>query len=498
MARSARLHPEIMATLKTLVARMLAVLALVALTVQPVAAQGISVLRDAETEKLLQDMVDPLAEAAGLGAGSVEIVLLNDPSINAFVAGGQRIYVHSGLINAADSANEVQGVLAHELGHITGGHINRFSEGAGNATRITLLSALLAVGAALAGGGEAAMAVLGAGQQAAMGSFLAFSRVQEASADAASVEYIECAGIDGAGLITFFGKLQNMEYRRHIPQSESAGYSRTHPLTGDRIARLEDAINHGTGGPRADLYAEVQEAPSVAGAQVIEREPGTCGTAPADTTELEERFQRVKAKLYGYLAPPERTLTAFPEYMTGAPARYARAYAYHQQAKVGDALEEVDALIAADPADPYFLELKGQILLESGRVQEALPPLREATTLTGSNPLIASSLGHALIATEDPANLDEAESVLRSAVGRDHENPFAWYQLGVVYGQRGDIPRARLASAEQQVMQGNFQSALVNAQAAENDLPTGSPDWIRAQDVALQARGLLERQRDRQ
>ena len=487
-----------MAMIKTLAARLLALLATIAVTVQPAAAQSLSILRDAETEQLLQDMVDPLAEAAGLGEGAVEVVLINDNSINAFVAGGQRIFVHSGLINAADSANEVQGVLAHELGHITGGHINRFSEGAGNATRITLLSALLAVGAALAGGGEAAMGVLGAGQQAAMGSFLAFSRVQEASADAASVEYIECAGIDGAGLITFFGKLQNMEYRRHIPQDESAGYSRTHPLTGDRIARLTDAINNGSGGPEADLYAEVQEAPSVTGGQVISRDPGICATAPVDTTELEERFQRVKAKLYGYLAPPERTLNNYPSYMTGAPARYARAYAYHQQAKVDEALAEVDALIAMDPQDPYFLELKGQILLESGRVEDALPPLREATRLTGSNPLIAGSLGHALIATENPANLDEAESVLRAAVGRDHENPFAWYQLGVVYGQRGDTPRARLASAEQQVMQGNFQGALVNAQAAESNLPVGSPDWIRAQDVALQARGLLERQRDRQ
>ena len=488
-----------MSSLKSLIARLLAVLAALALTAQGAAAQGVSILRDAETEQLLQDMVDPLAEAAGLGAGAVDVVLINDPSINAFVAGGQRIYVHSGLINAADSANEVQGVLAHELGHITGGHINRFSEGAGNASRITLLSALLAVGAAFAGGGEAAMGVLAAGQQAAMGSFLAFSRTQEASADAASVEYLECAGVDGAGLITFFSKLQNLEYRYSIRQDDDAGYSRTHPLTGDRIARLEDALAHrpASDGPPADLVAEIEQVTGSPGAQRIERAPGECRATELPTADLETRFQRAKAKLYGYLAPPERTLNAYPDYMTGAPARYARAYAYHQQARVEDALREVDALIAMDPEDPYFLELKGQILLESGHVEEALPPLREATRMTGSNPLIASSLGHALLATEDPSNLDEAEQVLRAAVGRDRENPFAWYQLGVVYGQRGDFPRARLASAEQQVMQGNFEGALVNAQAAENGLPTGSPDWIRAQDVALQARGLLEQQRDR-
>lgn len=436
--------------------------------VQPAAAQrGFSVLRDAETEVLMQDMVDPLADAAGLGEGAVDVVLINDNSINAFVAGGQRIFVHSGLLNAADTANEVQGVLAHELGHITGGHINRFSEGAGNATKITLLSALLAVGAALAGGGEAAMGIMAAGQQAAMGSFLAFSRVQEASADAAGAQYLSDAGISARGSLTFFEKLQSYEFRRGISQDNEREYSRTHPLSGNRLARLREEYTR-------DAAWEKPDDP-----------------------QLQARFERVKAKLYGYLAPSERTLQAFPPYMTGVPARYARAYAYNKAAMIDQAIAEADGLLAIAPEDPYFLELKGQILLESGRVAEALPPLREAFRLTGSNPLIASMLGHALIATEDPSHLDEAEAVLRAAIGRDRRNPFAWYQLGVVYGQRGDIPRARLASAEQQIMSGNPQGALINAGAAENSLPVGSTDWIRAQDVQLQARGMLEMMRDR-
>jgi predicted Zn-dependent protease len=162
-----------------------------------------------------------------------------------------------------------------------------------------------------------------------------------------------------------------------------------------------------------------------------------------------------------------------------------------------DALAEADALIATAPDDPYFLELKGQILLESGKPDEALALLRRSTTLTGNNPLIASLFAHALMATEDVSHLAEAEQVLKGAVGRDRENPAAWYQLGIVYGARGDIPRARLASAEQQIMSGRPREALYNAESAESGLPTGSPDWIRAQDVALQARAELERTRDR-
>ncbi len=449
-----------------LLARLLALVALLGIGAQPAVAQ--SILRDAETEKLLQDLVDPLAEAAGLQRGAVEIVLVQDPSINAFVAGGQRIYVHTGLISAAESANEVQGVLAHELGHIIGGHVIRIYEGAGKASRIQLVSLLASVAAALAGAPpDAAMAGIALGQQAALGSFLNFTRTQEASADAASVAYLSKSGISGKGSVAFFEKLQNLEFRYGYSQSDEAGYARTHPLTGDRISRLQ-----------ADF----------------EKDPAWDQPQNAD---WQDRFLRVKAKLYGYIAEPAQTLNSYPAYLTSVPAHYARAYAYHKQSRISEALEEVDALVATAPNDPFFLELKGQILLESGRPTEALEPLRQATSLTGNDPLIASMFGLALLATDDTSHLAEAEQVLKAAVGRDRENPMAWYQLGIVYGKRGDIPRARLASAEQQIMSGRPREALQNAEAAERTLPTGTPDWIRAQDVALQARAELERERRR-
>ena len=216
-----------------------------------------------------------------------------------------------------------------------------------------------------------------------------------------------------------------------------------------------------------------------------------------DDSALQAKFMRIKAKLYGYQAEPARVLTAFPESRGDVPARYARAYAWHKDAQMDKALAETEALLAAAPRDPYFLELKGQILLESGRPAEALEPLRLATELTGNQPLIASMFGHALLATEDRTHHEEAEQVLRAAVARDRWNPFAWYQLGVVYAARGDMPRARLATAEQQSMSRQWPLALRSAQAAEAGLPKGSPDWIRAQDISLHARAELERERER-
>ena len=445
--------------------RVAATCAAAALSLQSAAAQ--SILRDAETEALFRDMSAPLIAAAGLDPANVDIVLINDPSINAFVAGGQAVYIHSGLINASDTANQVQGVIAHELGHVTGGHAISIGDGAKAATSISLLSMLLGVAAAVAGAGGAAMGVIAAGQQAALGKFLAFSRTQESAADAAGASYLSKAGISGRGSLAFFEKLQNQEFRYGYSRSDESAFYSTHPSSGDRLTRLTE----------------------VYGADPAWKKP--------DDRELERRFQMVKAKLYGYLAEPASTLQVYPETVKTEAARYARAYAFHKEALMDKAAVETDALLAAEPANPYFLEIKGQILLESGRPREALAPLRRATELTGNQPLIATTFGHALIATEDKANFAEAERVLKSAVARDRDNPFAWYQLGVVYEARGDTPRARLASAEQQVLSRQMQLALLSAQAAEAALPRGSPDWLRAQDIAFQARSAVEKERKR-
>ena len=448
-----------------LLARLLMIVAMAfaALVAQPAMAQ--SVLRDAETEALFRDIAAPLAQAAGLRPGDLKIVLLQNNEINAFVAGGQIVYLHSGLISKADNINQVQGVVAHELGHITGGHIIRMEQGVAQATRISILSLIVGLAAIAAGAWAAGAGIMAAGQQAAMGTFLAFTRVQEASADQAGATYLTQAGISGRGLLDFFKTLQNMEFRLAIPQEDS--YARTHPLSGERIQALEARFS---------------------------ADPAWNRPTPAS---LEERFRRVQAKLVGYVEEPERVFIRFPESDRSIPARYARAYAWHRAAHPDRALAEANSLLAERPQDPYFLELKGQILMESGNPAEALSLLREAVAQSRNEPLIASLFGHALMATEDPANYAEAERVLRISVARDQENPLAWYQLGVVYDREGDFGRASLASAERYNLTDNPQLALVSAQQAMAGIPANTPDWIRAQDILLVSRAELERRNRR-
>lgn len=436
----------------------IAVLLAFILTITPAMAQ--SILRDAETEAFFDRISEPLIRAAKLDPNNVEIVLVNERSINAFVAGGQTVYLHVGLIDAATTANEVQGVIAHELGHIEGGHVVRFSEGAKAAQGISIASLILAAAAIAAGAGEAGMGILSAGQQAAIGKFLAFNRAQEGVADASGARYLSAAGISGKGSISFFQKLQNYEFRLGIPQEDS--YNRTHPLSGERISVLQDTY----------MADPAWDAPLNA--------------------EWESDFKRIKAKLMGYIDKPANTLRDYPESDKSIAAHYARAYAWHKSAYPKKALAEANMLIAKSPSDPYFLELQGQILLESGRPDEALAPLRKSVKLTNNHPLIASIFGHALIATENPDHFEEASRVLKAAVSKDNRNPFAWYQLGVVYAQQGDKPRAALASAERYMMQRAPQLALRNAQKAMGGLPEYSPDWIRAQDIKLVAEAQME------
>ena len=432
---------------------------------QPAAAQeesSLSVLRDSETELLFRDISRPLVQAAGLDPGSVDVVLLNDREINAFVATGQAVYIQSGLLIAADDVGQLQGVIAHELGHVAGGHSIRLQEGVKQATGLTLATMVLGALAIAAGAGEAAMGIIAAGQQAALGKFLAFTRTQESSADQAGANYLSKAGVSGKGMLAFFGKLQNQEYRLAIYSKDS--YARTHPRSSERVQALEQRF-------RAD----------------------PAWSRPPDPA-LEARFKRVKAKLVGFV-DPSSAVTKYPESDQSVPAHYARAYAYHVGGYPDKALSEAEALLKSNPDDPFFLELKGQILLEGGKPAEAIAPLREATQRSGESPLIAAMLGHALVATENPKNFAEAKQVLKVAVGRDNQNPFAWYQLGIIYDREGDPGRAALATAERSNLEDKPKIALASAEMAMRGIPPGTPDWLRAQDIAMVSKAELKKKK---
>lgn len=420
-----------------------------------------TLIRDAELESIIRTISTPVFEAAGLNPDSVDTYIVRDDSLNAFVAGGQNVFTNTGLIMAADNVNQLVGVIAHETGHISGGHLARFHEGLKGASATSIISMILGAAAIATGAGDAGMAILMGGQQAAQRQVLAYSRTQESAADQAAMQFLNETEQSGRGLVTFFEKLGEQEL---MYTNNRDPYVRSHPLTRDRINSLRK---------------QVEESPHV--------------DAP-NPENLDHLFNRMRAKLIGYFQPPHAALSRYPLSDKSEYARYARTYAYHQDHKLELAVEEIKSLIREHPSDAYYWETLGFILFQDGRMEQSVEPFRRSVALAPREPLIRMQLGQALLAIEDESKIDEAIEHLEVAAHYDRGNPFTWRQLASAYHQSGNEGMSRLATAEYYALIGRLPEAHMQARAALKSLEEGSSDWLKAQDlVAISGQRLGDR-----
>jgi len=413
-------------------------------------SRAAGLIRDAEIENTIRMFSSPLFAMAGLDARSVRVYIINDPSLNAFVAGGQNIFINTGLLMASTSANQVIGVIAHETGHITGGHLARTHDALSQASWQSILAMVLGAAAAVGGSAEAGQAIIAAGQQTAQRGFLKYSRTQESSADQAAFSILDATGQSGRGLLEFFEVLGAQEA---LFTSNQDPYVRTHPIFTERI---EATVNHLKKSPNTDKI---------------------------DSPAFQMAHARMRAKLHGFLLPPGQTLQLYPTSNMSIPAVYARAVAQHKAHKLAQSLAEVEKLLLISSEDPYFNELRGQILLENGKAQDAIPSYRAAVASMPKESQLLTGLGQALLATEQPDDLVEALGVLRTSARIDPRLSSTWRWLAVAYGNTGDIGNAALATAERYILSGRRNDAIVQARRAEHELAVGSPGHLRAQDI---------------
>jgi predicted Zn-dependent protease len=426
-------------------------------------AQGQKIIRDAEIESIIRGYATPLFQAAGVTPQAIDVYLIEDRSLNAFVTGGLRMFIHTGLLIRADDPLQVIGVIAHETGHILGGHIVRRIDQIRNAQKTALFSYILGLGAAIATGRpEAAAAVISGGQDIALKGLLAYTRGEEQAADQAAVRLLKSTEQSPGGLLEFMGALGDQEVLLATSQDP---YLRTHPLTRDRINFLEGALAESP-------YADVPPPP-----------------------ELIAAHARMRAKLIGFLEPPDRVFRHYPEEDVSVPARYARAIAYFRRPDLDKALPLIDGLIAEKPDDPFFHELKGQMLFENGRVAEALPEYRTTVELLpGVAPLLLA-LAQVEIELNDPALDRDALAHLEAVLRDEPGNAFAWRLVATARGRLGDKGMAALALAEGALARGNAPEAHAQATRAQHLLPEASPGWLRAQDLAQLAKRLEDKQK---
>ncbi len=410
---------------------------------------------DTEIENTIRLFATPVLREAGLEPAAVRIHLVRADALNAFVARGQRLFLTTGLLMAAEHPGQLIGVLAHETGHLAGGHLARLDTMLRDASTPALLSNLLAAAVGvLSGNPAAAVAVAGGAQQAINRNLLAFSRSQERSADRAALAYLNATGQSAKGLSEFLEKLdaeQTLVISRR--EQRELSYDVTHPLTPDRIAYVRN---------------------QVARSRYSDRPP------PEEYNRLHDRM---RAKLKAFLNPPARTLKEFRKADRDVPSRYARAIARYRKGDIERAIALIDGLIADYPRDPYFQELKGQVLFENGRIAEALPPLEAAVRELPGAPLLRVALAHAQIEINRPALLRDAVANLQWAIRADRAIPLAWRLAATAHGRNGDLGRSALASAEYNLLVGRRADAKRMAERAQGILKRGSPGWLRAADV---------------
>lgn len=432
--------------------------ALVALAVAlPARAQGI--LRDAESEVALRELARPLLAAAGLGADAVKILIIEDSKMNAFVGDAQHIFLHSGLILRVKRAEELQAVLAHEIAHITNGHIVRRAANARNMRTAAGLGLILSAAAAAAGSTEGALGLAAGTASSAQRVFFGHTRAEEASADQSGIRYMATAGIDpsaAADVLELFRGQEALNIGRQDP------YARTHPLSRDRIRAIEGYAAAYAGRTRQDQAAAYW-------------------------------FALVQGKLAAYLQNPNQTIRA-TRGDDGALSLMRRAVAYHRMPKPAEAIAAAEALVAARPDYAHARETLGWILLESRQPEAAVAAYRQAAAMAPGEPLVLAGLGRALVV----AGADgEALDVLERSRSRDPQNPGVLRDLATAYARSGQPGMASVATAERFALSGRLADAAIHAQRAVDQLPRGSAGWLRAEDVlrAAQAEGALRRRR---
>ena len=415
-------------------------------------AHAQSIIRDSEIESYLSEWFAPIFKANDMDPSQVNIILVQNNDVNAFVAGGSNIFFYTGLIQKTEDPGELIGVMAHELGHISGGHLVRGRDALKQASYESILGTIIGVGAAVAAGDSRAVGTGSlAGSSIAQRRFLAKTRTFESSADQAAITSMKRAGMNTEGLLSFMQKLEGQEL---LPASQQSEYIRSHPLTRNRIQSIETKVKESN------------------------------NQGKAFSAQWMDQHARMKAKLMGYIQP-EKVQWFYDDKDLSIPAQYARALSHYRENRIDPALSTINALIEKEPDNPYFYELKGQMLVDFGRVQQALPPLQKAVQLRSNDGLFRTALAHAQIetATQDNAILTQAISNLKIAARAEPRSTRVHRLLATAYGRQNNGAFARLHLAEEALLQNKRPYAKQQAEKALKNLPQNSSAAQRAKDI---------------
>lgn len=418
----------------------------------------IKLVRDAEAEALLRTYAAPLIRVSKVGAGATRIFLVNNRAFNAFVAGGRNIFVFAGAIMEAETPNELIGVLAHEIGHIAGGHLARQHMTMNQLGPVAIAGMLLGAGALIAtsrsrnvGGSPIGIAgALTGPQELLRRAMLSYQRADEQAADISALRYLTATRQSARGLLTTLNRMN----RSALFKAQGIDpYLLSHPLPAERLSYLSTKA-------KTSRY-----------------------WGKRDSKSLQLRHDLVRAKFIAFVGGFRDVARRYPIKDRSLPAQYARAISTYRFGRLDEAIGKINALIARQKRNPYFHELKGQAYLEAGRPGQAIAPLKRALALNGRATPIRIMLGHALLSAGNRAHNKQAIRMLSRATQQEPDNAGAFQFLSMAYNNANNRPMAQLAAAQAMFLAGRFVEARTQASRAKRALKPRSPAWLKADDI---------------
>ena len=413
-------------------------------------ARAMSLINDTETEKLLIELITPLANAANIPDGRLRVHIVNDDDFNAFVMGGEDVYLYTGLLKQIKSPVALQAVVAHELGHTLGGHMAQMSARMVAEMKRALMIQALGVGLMVAGGNPS----LGAGVLAGAGgvaqqSMLAFSRDEERIADDMGVDIMAAAGLDPNAFIDVFEQMREMS---DAFESRVNPNRINHPLTAERLKNVREKITK---------------------TKIEKQDKKTIARQSAD-------YELVRAKLIGYLDTSARVLTQYPYSDKGDGAIYARAIANMRGGNLDAARTGTRTLISHKPTNPYFYELLGDIEFQFGHYDDSVIAYEKSLELLPDAPQIQTALALVLNERNKPGDKARAAELTRTAILTE-PSPLTYWVLAQTFAD-GD-GRADWAMAEYYSMNNDEKNAKSYAKRARKKLKSGTPEYIKSGDI---------------
>ncbi len=420
-------------------------------------SEKILIINDAEINNYINDLSKPLLISSGLSHEFVEVNIIFNDRINAFVANGQRIFIHSGLITNSDEPEEIIGVIAHEIGHIVSGHLTRTREVISSASTAGILAALFGVisvgiyhnSVEQVEGDLTAAAIFSSANSLSINSILKYSRTQELNADMYAINLLEENKISGRGLLKILYKLS----KNDEINSDQIHYLSTHPLNSERISIARNKIKE------SKYYISQSNERSL------------------------KDLNNIKAKINGYTKPNEY-LEKFRNDKT-IPGKIAKATSLHKLGKNRESIKIFQTLINDNPKNPYFYESLGKAFLSDRKIKKSINAYKKAIVISDNNPLILLGYSQALISANNKESDYEAIKVLEIVTKKIEKNFSAWRLLEIAYGRSGKFGKSFLAGAEKSLISGKKNSANKKANEALKLLKVNSPDFFRAKDIIL-------------